>query len=224
MKVYSTKIIDKEFVQLLQRNGLELDQDNFIASENIAFEQAPSVSDLILFSSKRGVEALGKRVSQFKDQAIAVVGQQADLALKAYGVETKFVARDARDLIAWLDKQCYHSFTYYCSAQYLPDIPQYLEIKGAEFTLVPVYKTVKRRIEIKSVNYDLVMFFSPSGVSSFFEYNDLPKNSRALAIGRTTENALNNYVNKELIYRAQHPNMHSCIEKCIELVKNRTEI
>lgn len=73
------------------------------------------------------------------------------------------------------------------------DIPQLLDAGGYEYTKAILYKTVSSDLsDLKEVNYDILVFFSPSGIKSLvqnfpgFEQND----TKIASFGPTTAKAV----------------------------------
>jgi uroporphyrinogen-III synthase len=101
--------------------------------------------------------------------------------------------KTAKDLEDVLKKHKTEKFLYPCSDIRKDDIPSYLEKNGFSYTEAVSYKTVASDLsDLASVNYDMIAFFSPSGVNSLFvNFPDFKqKNTRIAAFGPTTAQAV----------------------------------
>ncbi|MCH8331740.1 MAG: uroporphyrinogen-III synthase [Bacteroidetes bacterium] len=80
-----------------------------------------------------------------------------------------------------------------CSDIHKKDIPDFLVENGFDFSEAVIYKTVLSDLsDLKEINYDMIVFFSPSGVKSLF--HNFPKfkqsTTRIAAFGPTTSQAV----------------------------------
>ena len=72
-------------------------------------------------------------------------------------------------------------------------IPNQLKEFGLDFTVATLYKTVASDLsDLANVNYDLLVFFSPSGIESLFKnFPDFKQNNTKIAVwGNTTAKAV----------------------------------
>jgi uroporphyrinogen-III synthase len=104
-----------------------------------------------------------------------------------YGRQTIF------DLIDVLKKHKEDRFILPCSDIHKQEIPETLEQNGIRFTKAIIYRTVCSDLsDLANVNYDMLVFFSPSGITSLFK--NFPKfrqnNTRIAAFGHTTSQAV----------------------------------
>lgn len=101
--------------------------------------------------------------------------------------------RTATDLIEVLKKHKNEKYLFPCSNIRKDDIPKFLESNGYNFNEAIIYKTVADDLsDLADVNYDVIAFFSPSGISSLFD--NFPEfkqnNTRIAAFGPTTAKAV----------------------------------
>ena len=101
--------------------------------------------------------------------------------------------KTAKDLIEVLKKHLGEKFIFPCSNIRKKDIPEFLEANAAKFTEAIIYETVASDLsDLADVNYDMIAFFSPSGINSLFtNFPDFQqKNTRIAAFGPTTAKAV----------------------------------
>jgi uroporphyrinogen-III synthase len=97
------------------------------------------------------------------------------------------------DLIDVLKKHKREKFLLPCSDIHKQEIPETLEYHGIEFTKAVIYRTVCSNLsDLAQVNYDMLVFFSPSGITSLFKNFPTFKqnNTRIAAFGMTTTQAV----------------------------------
>lgn len=78
---------------------------------------------------------------------------------------------------------------FFCGDKRMDTLPTTLLNKGIITREITVYKTEERPQFIEK-EYNGYLFYSPSGVSSFFTMNEVPETAVLFAIGHTTAHAL----------------------------------
>ncbi|MEO1054042.1 MAG: uroporphyrinogen-III synthase, partial [Bacteroidota bacterium] len=97
------------------------------------------------------------------------------------------------DLIEVLKKHKNEKYLFPCSDIRKNDIPNYLEKNGYKYSEAVIYRTVASDLsDLDDVYYDIIAFFSPSGINSLFvnfpEFKQ--NNTRIAAFGPTTAKAV----------------------------------
>jgi uroporphyrinogen-III synthase len=81
---------------------------------------------------------------------------------------------------------------FFCGDQRLNILPEYLTNNGVTVTELIVYQT--RLVPTPLYNLpDIIFFFSPSAIRSFFSVNKLPVSTRVFLIGSTTAETFKEY-------------------------------
>jgi uroporphyrinogen-III synthase len=101
--------------------------------------------------------------------------------------------KDTKDLLEIIKKHKNEKFLFPCSDIRKNDIPDFLRENGFTFTEAIMYHTVAADLsDLKNVYYDILAFFSPSGINSllvnFPEFKQ--NNTRIAAFGSTTAKAV----------------------------------
>ena len=136
------------------------------------------------------------------------VGEKTAESLREKGIFPLEVAPNAADLAMRIrNKYTEKSFVYYCGDKRLDLLPDALDNLRVSWEEVVVYQTTLARREFHK-SFDAILFFSPSGVDSYYEVN---KNSRALAlcIGETTALTVKKYTNRYEV--AEYPSVEAVI-------------
>lgn len=130
------------------------------------------------------------------------------------------------DLMDVIKKHSSEKFLLPCSDIHKQDIPRILEENNIDFTKAILYKTVCSDLsDLKNVNYDVLVFFSPSGIKSLFQnFPDFKQNSTRIAVfGPTTAKAAEQ-ANLNIDISApmpEAPSMTMALENYIKKVNKR---
>lgn len=109
---------------------------------------------------------------------------------------------------------------FFCGDKRMDTLPVTLLDAGIITNEITVYKTVERAQFIEK-EYDAILFYSPSGVSSFFSMNMLPAGTVLFAIGNTTAQALKIETDNKVII-SDTPSKEILLYKAISYFKENT--
>ena len=156
----------------------------------------------VIFTSRNAVDHFFRLCSESKievpaDMKYFCISEQTANYLQKYIVVRKrkiFTGyRTANDLIEILKKHKNEKYIFPCSNIRKEDIPTFLEEQNIKYTEAIIYKTVASDLsDLADVNYDIIAFFSPSGINSLFvNFPDFQqKETRIAAFGPTTAQAV----------------------------------
>jgi uroporphyrinogen-III synthase len=156
----------------------------------------------VIFTSRNAVDTFFRICNEAKIEIPAemkyfCVSEQTANYLQKYIVIRKrkiFVGhKTSKDLEEIILKHKDENYLYPCSNIRKDDLPSFLAQHKIKFTEAIIYKTVASNLsDLADVNYDIIAFFSPSGVSSLFtnfpEFKQ--KGTRIAAFGPTTAKAV----------------------------------
>jgi uroporphyrinogen-III synthase len=156
----------------------------------------------VIFTSRNAVDNFFRICAEGKIEVPAemkyfCVSEQTANYLQKYIVIRKrkiFVGqKTSADLIEIIKKHKTENFLFPCSNIRKEDIPIFLADQGYKFSEAVIYKTVASDLsDLADVNYDIIAFFSPSGIHSLFV--NFPKfkqnKTRIAAFGPTTGKAV----------------------------------
>jgi uroporphyrinogen-III synthase len=97
------------------------------------------------------------------------------------------------DLLDIMKKHKEENFLIPLSDIHSQEIPRMLEKGGFKFTQATLYRTISSDLhDLKDMNYDILVFFSPSGIKSLFQnFPDYKQNETKIAcFGTTTAQAV----------------------------------
>ena len=174
----------------------------------------------VIFTSRNAVDHFFRLASAMKvetpaDMKYFCVSEQTANYLQKYIVIRKRKIfsgqRTAKDLMELIKKHKTEKFIFPCSSIRKNDIPNFL--KENEYTYVEaiIYETAASDLsDLADVNYDIIAFFSPSGIQSLLRnFPDFKQNNtRIAAFGPTTAKAVTD-AGLLLDIQAPHPNAPS---------------
>lgn len=137
-----------------------------------------------------------------------------------YGQKVTKKAQNSTELGQFLSKNYKNQeFWFFCSEQRMDHLPDLLKLSKNELFEVKIYQT-EPFLQHFDQNFDAILFFSPSGVSSFFMANQGVE-SELICIGETTAGEASNY--SDHIWTANQATIESVIAKTIKVLNHDKE-
>ncbi len=225
---------------LKSKYDIKIDFRPFIQIEPVSLKEFRSQKidilnhSAIIFTSRNAVDHLFNLAAQMKvempaDMKYFCISEQTSNYLQKYIVIRKrkiFTgSKTAMDLIEILKKHKNEKFLFPCSNIRKNDIPDFLKENEYDFSEAVIYRTVASDLsDLAEVNYDVIAFFSPSGITSLFHnFPDFKQNkTRIAAFGPTTAKAVKD-AGLILDIQAPHPSapsMTGALEMYIKKANN----
>jgi uroporphyrinogen-III synthase len=201
------------FIEIVPRPGAEL---------------MPLVSEYgseklnVVFTSAHAVKIVSGWLKQKPDWRIYCIRNETRIAvLNWFGseVECKF-ARNALFLSRLMISENVKEAVFFCGDQRLDILPDNLKNNAVQLEELIVYDTRLKPVKLKEPP-EIILFFSPTAVKSFFSANEISSGTTVIVMGTTTAAAFKqnsdhpviiapeadkNYVfNMALDYAASHP-------------------
>ena len=197
------------YFRLAEKYGLEIDFRKFIQIEGLSTNEFrkqnlnPLDFTAVIFTSKYAIDYYFKILTDLKielpaDMKYFCVSEATAKYLQKYIVIRKrklYVGeRTSRDLIAILKKHSKEKFIYPCSSIHTPTLTDWMTESGFDYSEAIIYQTVSSDLsDLRGVDYDLIAFFSPSGVTSllhnFPEFKEKNDDTCIAVFGPTTNKA-----------------------------------
>lgn len=230
--------VDEEnpYFRLADKFGVKVDFRKFIQVEGITLNDFrkqgvhPLEFGAIIFTSKVAVDHFFRLLAEMRvemppETKYFCVGEATSRYLQKYITIRKrklFVGdRTAMDLIPYITKHAKEKYLFPTSNVHMGDLPKYMMDHGLKVTEVTIYQTVSSDLsDIKDLHiYDMICFFSPSGIQSLFKnFPDFKQNSTKIAVfGPTTAKEAKSH-GLQVDVEAPKPNvpsMTAAIEKYI---------
>lgn len=196
------------YFDLAEKYGIKIDFKPFIQIDPIDVKefrkQKVNILDhtAVIFTSRNAVDHFFRLAAENKveiptDMKYFCISEQTANYLQKYIVIRKrkiFTGtRTATDLMEVIKKHKTEKYIFPCSNIRQDDIPKFLESGGYDYSEAIIYETVASDLsDLADVNYDMIAFFSPSGISSLFHnFPDFKQNNtRIAAFGPTTSGAV----------------------------------
>ncbi|TDB65133.1 uroporphyrinogen-III synthase [Arundinibacter roseus] len=196
------------YFELARKYNIKVDFRPFIKVDGVSFKefrkQKVTILDhtAVIFTSRNAIDHFFRicqegRVEVPADMKYFCISEQTANYLQKYIVirKRKIFAgtKTAAELIELIRKHKNEKFLYPCSDVRKNDIPEFADIEDLHFTEATMYQTVSADLsDLEDVYYDIIAFFSPSGIKSLFEnFPDFKQNkTRIAAFGPTTAKAV----------------------------------
>ncbi len=200
--------VNSPYLKLAEKYNLKIDFRPFIQVEAVPIKEfrKQKVEILqhtaVIFTSRHAVDHFFQICIELKlemppEMKYFCISDQTSNYLQKYIVirKRKIFAglKDTKDLLEIIKKHKNEKFLFPCSDIRKNDIPEFLTENGFHFTEAIMYHTVAANLsDLKNVYYDILAFFSPSGINSL--YINFPEfkqnNTRIAAFGPTTAKAV----------------------------------
>jgi uroporphyrinogen-III synthase len=196
------------YFKLAEKYNLKVDFRQFIQVDPVSIKEFRKQKidilnhTAIIFTSRNAVDHLFKICEALKiempaDMKYFCISEQTANYLQKYIVIRKrkiFTGhRTAADLLEILKKHKNEKYLFPCSDIRKDDIPDFLGDNGYQYSEAVIYRTVASDLsDLENVYYDILAFFSPSGIHSLFvNFPDFKQNNtRIAAFGPTTAKAV----------------------------------
>ena len=199
------------YFKLAEKYDLKVDFRQFIQVDPVSIKEFRKQKidilnhTAIIFTSRNAVDHLFKICEALKiempaDMKYFCISEQTANYLQKYIVIRKrkiFTGhRTASDLLEILKKHKNEKYLFPCSDIRKDDIPEFLENNGYQWSEAIIYRTVASDLsDLENVYYDILAFFSPSGIHSLFaNFPEFKQNkTRIAAFGPTTAKAVRDH-------------------------------
>lgn len=224
IEVLSTRELSRPLMERALSKGLHIMVSPFIRTEpleNVEVQQeielAAGLCANVVFTSANAVEAVAAQLSFQPDWEIFCLGHATANRARKFFPELKIHAGgdDASELAAIiLQHEEIEEVIFFCGDRRREELPQALCKGGLAVQEIVVYHTIALPHRVKG-NFAAVLFFSPSGVQSFFASNKPDPSMPVFALGPTTAAALSE-VCKNPVVTAASPTPEALMNELID--------
>jgi uroporphyrinogen-III synthase len=224
IQILSTKKISDSLVQLAADKNICIDELNFIETEECISEEikkrivALSQENIaVVFTSSNAVNVVGKIVSPETNWKIFCIEPATKKTVENIFTNSSISAsaKDAETLAEKIIKDDpVKQIVFFCGNLRRDLLPEKLKSHGISVEELMVYKTIEKPQTV-SKKYDSILFFSPSGVRSFFSKNKLETTTQIFAIGKTTADEVKIFSNNSIII-SEIPGTENLIDEVIK--------
>lgn len=221
-KVLSTKVMSNEVVKYAASLGFELNMMDVVGTSCIPFSVSSvhwDEFDSVVFTSANAVNCFfreGQNTGLLSDKKIICTSGKTATILAEKGYMSNIQGDNAKELAEKIiHSGNIHSTLHVCGNKVLETIGNELEKAKIRYTKLQVYNTTGIPNKKPAGNFEAILFFSPSGVESYLQYNEIEENELLCCVGDTTANSVHKYRLSSPILVADIPRP----ERMIELIK-----
>jgi uroporphyrinogen-III synthase len=199
---------DSPYFALAKKYKIKIDFRPFVEVQGISVKdfrkQKVNILDhsAVIFTSKNAVDNFFRIVQELRLEIpiemkyFCVTEATANYLQKYIQIRKRKVfvgQKTAMDLADQIKKHKEENYLFPCSDIRTGDLPEFLRKNNYKFTEATFYNTVSSDLsDLKNIYYDILAFFSPSGIESLFHnFPDFQQNNtRIAAFGPTTAKAV----------------------------------
>jgi len=187
------------YFELAEKNNVKIDFRPFIQVEGVSVKEfRKSRIDLlshsaVIFTSKHAIDNYYRIAEEMRltipdSMKYFCISESTAYYLQKYIVYRKrkiFFSATGKfpDLIDSILKHKDENFLVPLSNTHKEEIPKMLKEQGIKYTKATLYRTVSSDLsDLANVNYDILVFYSPSGIKSLFQnFPDFKQNNTKIA-------------------------------------------
>lgn len=225
-RILITASINTSLLTELAAKGLEADVIPFIETSVIKTKKTQQQIEHVLnkhanviFTSNNAVKAVVEKLQHHKPgwNIYCIGNTTKTLAEEHFGKDSIVATADdgtalANKIIAQHNQPA--DVYFFCGNKRRDELPKLLKQNNITVNEVEVYTTTILEHSVE-VNYDAVLFFSPSAVQGFFANNSIEDKTVLFAIGNTTANEIKKFSENEIIV-SDKPDKKALIEKAAQ--------
>ena len=225
INILSTRPLAQELIDKASRKNIFIESIAFIETEMIedaslrqTIIELSSQQLTVAFTSMNAVDAVVKYLDDRKPNwKIYCIGMATKELVKNYFGESVIAGTtDSASTLADIilrDKNVV-LIIFFCGDRRRDELPEKLAANKIEINEIVVYKTIATPKTVK-MDYDAIIFYSPSAAESFFSINKINARTILFAIGDTTANEIKKYTTNKIIV-GERPGKESLVERSIE--------
>lgn len=224
IKILSTKKLTKSLIQSESEGMFQLDCIPFIEttfSNNKVILDRIKILELqtinAVFTSGVAVRAVAEVTEQSPNWNIFSLHSNTKRMIETCFTSSSIIetAKNGEELGKKILKyRKIKEAVFFCGNERMNILPELLRANHINLEEVVVYETKPTPHKIEK-NYDAILFYSPSGVKSFFSTNKIKNEVELIAIGNTTADAIRLHCENN-IHIAENANIESMIELTIK--------
>ena len=214
IQILSTKKLLPSVIELARKKNIEIIEKEFISISPILTKELntqiiplilSSTNPAVVFTSSNAVNAIKKYLHQgdtyyIPNWNVYCISGKTKESLKPHIYEKNIIeiGKDATALAQKIIDTGVKEVVFFCGDKRSNELPDILNHAGIKVKEIVVYETVQTPV-ISPTDFEGVLFFSPSGVKSFFSMNNVSEKTTCFAIGNTTASEIKKYTNNKII-------------------------
>lgn len=231
VRILSTRPIDTALIEKAAYQNVLIDTIAFINIKRLVTENVARRIDVlakqkttVVFTSANAVDIVVDMVPVnplMPDWKIYCIGGATFTLVKKYWPygHVAYTSKNATEIAEGIISNNEKEVIFFCGIQRREELPELLRQNNVRVEELAIYETLETPSIVKE-DYEAVMFFSPSAVSSFFTYNTPPDQTILFAIGNTTANAIKKVANNRVVV-SDFPSKDQLVDKTIKYFSKR---
>lgn len=176
----------------------------------------------VVFTSTNAVAAVAAIFQKPGAARVYAVGNAtAKAAAQLFQMPIAGTADNAAALAEMIITDEIKEVIFFCGNKRRDELPEQLHKANILVQELVVYETVETPCTVEN-GYTAILFYSPSGVHSFFSANRLSPKTLLFAIGNTTATAIKRHT-KHLVLVAQQPDKEAVVRQAIQYITTKTK-
>jgi uroporphyrinogen-III synthase len=214
IQILSTKKLRPSVIESAKGKNIAITEKDFISIKPLLTKELneqimPVILDrkkpVVIFTSANSVDVIKKYLHQHDTFYVpgwhiyCTAGKTKE-ALNSYFSRSKIIdtAKNSAELAQKIIDSAEKEIIFFCGNKRRNELPQILKNAGIIVKEIVVYETTQTPV-ISTSDYEGILYFSPSEVSSFFSVNKLHEKTVCFAIGETTVSEIKKYTNNKII-------------------------
>ncbi|HRP56098.1 uroporphyrinogen-III synthase [Agriterribacter sp.] len=228
IKILSTRLLNSELLQKAGLQDMDVEANAFIkiipdvSQETDAFIQSLALQPAtVIFTSINAVNVVTSRLTiAAPPWKIFSIGGATKNAL-LYFFDASSIIADAKNAILLSEKIIAYGeikeVVFFCGNRRMNHLPERLGTANIKVNELLVYRTIETPV-ITTMEYEGILFFSPSAADSFFSTNTIPVHTVLFSIGESTTAAIQSYCGNKVI-TSQWPAESNMLEMVADYFK-----
>ena len=225
IEILSTAELEPSLSKETRAKGINIDILPFIKTEplqNIEIQQEietiAGLTATVVFTSMNAVEAVAEIIyDQQPIWNIYCTGSITEALIRKLFPLSVVCGKgeNANELaLVILQDEPESEVTFFCGDRRRDELPNKLRDAGLEVNEIIVYQTILNPHRLEK-QYAAILFYSPSGVESFFSMNKIKENTVLFAIGKTTALSIQQHTSGRIIMPAS-PSKEMLVKEVID--------
>jgi uroporphyrinogen-III synthase len=219
VSLLSTKEIHTTLLAAAAEQGMDITVAQFIHIQPVAADYSITDNSVVVFTSANAVNNV--RLINPTWQIFCTGGATLEaLLIRLPDAHIAATASNATALATHIIEQGNIStVVFFCGNIRRNELPDLLQQHHITVQEIVVYETIEAPAVTTNI-YDGILFFSPSGVRSYFSLNTLPAHTVCFAIGNTTAHTLKEYTTNKIITNPDVPSSAQMVQTAISYFNN----
>ena len=214
MRLLATKKLSLSLKDRLIQHGFSVVEQPFIQIEPLAIN-IDSTKDHLIFTRQNAVKIAFSNAHirpLLEGKKYYCVGEKTKSILEENGQKVLKTAQNSAKLVYFLKKTLKNErFSFFCGKLRRPEIEDFFQDNQISYDIFEIYNTTLTPKALDT-NFNGILFFSPSAVSSFFKANSWKPQTQGFCIGKTTASALKKFTpNYSIAKEASEAQLFLCI-------------